>query len=162
MKKTYYLLLAAFTLFLLAGCSSSDDGGNDGPGENTDSPYYQLIAGDWHLSAWSGEAPADFDIYVTFNADRSYMIYQKFEKPIWERYAGSYRFDNRTVSGVYSDGSAWGASYEIDIDASGNSFRMVSNTSVQEVMTFTRAAIPGDVKNAAQRKTSRAGGFRLF
>lgn len=162
MKKTLYFLLAAFGLCLAAGCSSSD-GGNDDPGGEVDSPYYQQIAGDWQLTAWTGEKPDDFDAYVTFGADRSFVVYQKIERPTWDRYTGSFRFDNKTLSGVYANGTPWGASYEIEFDASGKSFRLVSNTAIQEVSTYTRATIPADVKStAAPRKASRADGFLLF
>lgn len=164
MRTTCYFLLAILCLCLPAGCSSSDGNGNgNGDPVEENSPYYQQVAGDWHLTAWNGEPPTEFDAYVTFNADRSFVIYQKIDKPTWETYSGSYRFDDQIISGIYADGTAWGASYTISLDALGNTLRLISQTSTQEVCIYTRATIPSDIKNgAASVKASRAGGFRLF
>lgn len=153
MKKTLYSLFAILGLCLLAGCSDDDDTppvGND-------------IVGEWSLTSWTGDAPAGFAAYAVFNADASFTLYQRVEMVRFQVYAGSFRLDGQTLSGQYADGTPWGASYQVEFDASAKSMKMVSNTPVQETNIFTRATIPDDIKTGAvPAKASRAAGFMLF
>ena len=72
MRKTIYIVLAALGLCLFAGCGSSD--------KEKVSPLVKQLAGEWQLKTWNGEAPRDFDAYVSFGADRSFEIYQRIEQ----------------------------------------------------------------------------------
>lgn len=153
MKKTLYSIFAILGLCLFAGCSDDDNT----PPVGTD------IVGEWTLTSWTGDMPADLSAYVEFAADASFIIYQKFENTTYDIYTGSFRLDGQTLSGTYSSGISWGASYQVEFDASGKTMRLVSNTPVQEVSIYTRTTIPAEVKNGAvPAKTSRAGGFLLF
>lgn len=153
MKKTLYSLFAILGLCLIVGCSDDDDTppvGND-------------IVGQWSLSSWTGDVPADFAAYAEFNADASFTLYQRVESVRFQVYTGSFRLDGQTLSGQYADGTPWGASYEVEFDASGKTMKLVSNTAVQETNIFTRTTIPADIKTAASpAKASRADGFMLF
>ena len=158
MRKIIYSVFTALGLCLLAGCSSSS---NDNSSDE-DSPYYTQITGDWRLSVWNGETPADFDVYVTFNADRSFMIYQKVDKPTWEKLAGSYRFDDQTISGIYGDGTPWGSSYQVKLDLTNKTLTMTSNVG-GEVNVYVRATIPSTIKGAAASvQSTRSAKFLLF
>lgn len=153
MKKTLYSLFAILGLCLLAGCSDDDNTPNVGSD----------IVGEWALTSWTGDAPADLAAYVVFNADASFVIYQKFEDVRFQLYTGSFRLDGQTLSGQYADGTPWGASYQVEFDASGKTMKMVSNSPVQEVSIYTRTTIPADIKTGAvPAKASRAAGFLLF
>lgn len=153
MKKTLYSLFAILGLCLLAGCSDDDNTphvGND-------------IVGEWALTSWTGDVPADFAAYAVFNADATFVIYQRVESPRFQVYTGSFRLDGQTLSGEYADGTPWGASYQVEFDLAGKTMRMVSNSPVQEVSIYTRATVPDEIKSgAAPAKASRAAGFLLF
>ena len=126
MRKTIYIVLAALGLCLFAGCGSSD--------KEKVSPLVKQLAGEWQLKTWNGEAPRDFDAYVSFGADRSFEIYQPF-----------------------------GSTYDITFDESGNTLTLTSATGVAETGVYVRAAIPDGVKNgAAVMKSSRTVPIRLL
>lgn len=153
MKKTLYSLFAILALCLFAGCSDDDDTppvGND-------------IVGEWELTSWTGDVPAGFSAYAVFNADATFTLYQKVETVRYQIYTGSFRLDGQILSGEYANGTPWGASYEVEFDQTGKTMRMVSQTPVQEVSTFTRTTIPADiVSGAVPAKASRAEGFLFF
>lgn len=153
MKKTLYSLFAILGLCLFVGCSDDDD----------TPPVSNDIVGEWALTSWTGDAPADFSAYVVFNADATFAIYQKVESVRYQVYTGSFRLDGETLSGVYADGTQWGASYEVEFDPTGQTLRLVSNTPVQEISIYTRTTLPAEVvSGAVPAKASRAEGFLLF
>lgn len=154
MKKTLYFAFTILCLCLFAGCSDDDDNGT--------TPDYARIAGEWHLSVWSGEAPG-FDAYVAFAADRSFVIYQKIEKSTWESYSGSYQLDGETLSGIYSSGKPWGSSYKAVFDEKNKTLTLTSLNEIPEVSVYVSEAIPASVKNAAKPvRSSQSSGFLLF
>ena len=67
MRKTIYIVLAALGLCLFAGCGSSD--------KEKVSPTAKLLVGEWQLKTWTGETPQDFDIYLSFDADNTCLLY---------------------------------------------------------------------------------------
>lgn len=147
MKKIIYITLAAFGLSLFASCGSSSSG-DDVPA------LYGQLAGDWHLTTWNGETPQDFDAYVSFTADRSFVIYQKIESVKYQKFTGSYRVDGDVLSGVYNDNVAWGSQYVITLDEAAAKLTMTSKTAVEEVSVYIRATIPDQVKGEAKSVTS--------
>ena len=154
MRKTIYIVLAALGLCLFAGCGSSD--------KEKVSPLVKQLAGEWQLKTWNGEAPRDFDAYVSFGADRSFEIYQRIEQVGYQKYSGKYEIRNGMLGGVYSDGKPFGSTYDITFDESGNPLTLTSATGVAETGVYVRAAIPDGVKNgAAVMKSSRTVPFRL-
>lgn len=149
MKKT--ILLVIFSFAMLVSCSSSND-------EDTVS-YYQQIAGEWHLSTWNGETTA-FEVYISFNVEGIFTIYQKVEKPTWEKLHGSYRFDKQTISGIYDDNMPWGSSYQAKLDVTNQQLTLISNIG-DEVCIYVREEIPSDVKKTASvLMRTRSIGFR--
>lgn len=66
MKKHIYSLFAAALLVFCAGCSNDDDG----PAISD-----KGVVGEWHLTSWNHETPADFDVYVQFGADGKFDIF---------------------------------------------------------------------------------------
>ena len=134
MRKTIYIVLAALGLCLFAGCGSSD--------KEKVSPLVKQLAGEWQLKTWNGEAPRDFDAYVSFGADRSFEIYQRIEQVGYQKYSGKYEIRNGMLGGVYSDGKPFGSTYDITFDESGNTLTLTSATGVAETGVYVRAAIP--------------------
>ena len=143
MRKTIYIVLAALGLCLFAGCGSSD--------KEKVSPLVKQLAGEWQLKTWNGEAPRDFDAYVSFGADRSFEIYQRIEQVGYQKYSGKYEIRNGMLGGVYSDGKPFGSTYDITFDESGNTLTLTSATGVAETGVYVRAAIPDGVKKRSGR-----------
>ena len=73
-EKHIYSLFAAALLVFCAGCSNDDDG----PAISD-----KGVVGEWHLTSWNHETPADFDVSVQFGADGKFDIFQKVEIPGW-------------------------------------------------------------------------------
>jgi len=144
MRKTIYIVLAALGLCLFAGCGSSD--------KEKVSPLVKQLAGEWQLKTWNGEAPRDFDAYVSFGADRSFEIYQRIEQVGYQKYSGKYEIRNGMLGGVYSDGKPFGSTYDITFDESGNTLTLTSATNVTEVSVYERSTIPNSVKEGAAVK----------
>lgn len=155
MKKTLYTLFAVLGLCLLSGCGSDDK-------ENT-SPLAGQLAGEWRLASWVGDAPAEFDAYVSFSSNGSFEIYQRIEQVYYQKFTGSYLLRKETLSGKYSDGTPWNSTYEISFDGTGNTLTMVSDPTSGEVSVYTRTTIPASVKGDARlSKTVRSAGRLLF
>lgn len=155
MRKALYFLFVLLATSLLAGCGNSKD-------DDTPSPLAGKIAGEWHLTAWSGEIPETFDVYVSFDGGK-FTTYQKIESVSYEKYTGSYRLKNDILSGKYGDSTPWGSTYTVEFDESGDMLTLTSATDVAEVSVYTRTTIPGAIKKGAKvMKASRAEGFRLF
>ena len=155
MRKTIYIVLAALGLCLFAGCGSSD--------KEKVSPLVKQLAGEWQLKTWNGEAPRDFDAYVSFGADRSFEIYQRLSEVKCQKFTGSYQVQNDVLSGKYSGGKNFGSTYDISFNESGSTLTLTSATGVAETGVYVRAAIPDGVKNgAAVMKSSRTVPIRLL
>ena len=153
MRKTIYIVLAALGLCLFAGCGSSD--------KEKVSPLVKQLAGEWQFKTWNGEAPRDFDAYVSFGADRSFEIYQRIEQVGYQKYSGKYEIRNGMLGGVYSDGKPFGSTYDIAFDESGNTLTLTSATNVTEVSVYERSTIPNSVKEGAAVMKSTRSAVRL-
>lgn len=102
MKKAIYTFIAA--LCLLTSCEK----------EQT---LAERLVGDWHCTATSTDA----EIYVTFTAEKTFVLYQKIGEGAYRVYNGIYELTapaaegaTYTLSGQYNDGSPWGAEYSVE------------------------------------------------
>ena len=50
-------------------------------------------------------------VYIEFNADLTFEIYQKVGEGRYRRYDGTYVVTENIVTGEYSDGEDWGSGY---------------------------------------------------
>lgn len=77
-----------------------------------ESPEAQL-AGYWHIAEYRGNTSHDFDIYLSANGNGILELYQKLSSYSWSHYTSAISFAGNTLSGTYSDGVAWSASYYV-------------------------------------------------
>lgn len=98
------------------------------------------IAGEWHCSV------EECDIYLAFDPDGTFELYQKLGEGRYYQYNGSWSTDKNIVSGTYDDGTPWGSSYEVEFDGSDKMTFSATNGS-GEVNTYTRTSIPEEVRN---------------
>ena len=149
MRKTIYIVLVALGLCLFAGCGSSD--------KEKVSPTAKLLVGEWQLKTWTGETPQDFDIYLSFDADNTFEIYQRLAEVKYQKFTGSYQVQNDVLSGKYSGGKNFGSTYDISFNESGSTLTLTSATNVTEVSVYERSTIPNSVKEgAAVMKSTRS------
>ena len=134
MRKTIYIVLVALGLCLFAGCGSSD--------KEKVSPTAKLLVGEWQLKTWTGETPQDFDIYLSFDADNTFEIYQRLAEVKYQKFTGSYQVQNDVLSGKYSGGKNFGSTYDISFNESGSTLTLTSATNVTEVSVYERSTIP--------------------
>ncbi len=156
MKKIFYILIALFASCAFLGCS--DDG------ESESARLSRKIVGEWHLVLWNAQTPTDFDAYCTFNADRTFEIYQRIETVRYQKYTGSYQIKNSVLSGVYDDATPWGSTYEISFDEEDEILTMISESSAGEISVYERTTIPDAIVNGPVLATKVSAGeeFRLL
>lgn len=155
MKKTFQLLIAFMSLLTLTQCCKSDDWIN--------SPLAQQLIGEWHLERWNAEAPAEFDAYIRFQADKTFTIYQRIEKVTYEKYSGHYMLRGTTLTGTYDDNTPFGSSYEVSFNEQGDILTTISASSAGEVSVYSRTPIPEEVTSGATAASaSRTTPIRLL
>lgn len=140
MRKVIYMLFATCGL-MLVGCGGSKD--NETPS------MLKKIAGEWHLTKWNGETPSDFDTYISFTAEKTFLVYQKIEQLYYQEYTGTFQLKGNTLKGIYTDKTNWGGNYTVSIDTSGTQLTMTSSATPAEVGVYTRTSIPDAVKTGA-------------
>jgi hypothetical protein len=122
------LIFATFVALGLASCTKVDKN-------------VEKISGEWY---WQGtEADVDLEIYLAFNKDNTFDLFQKIGDGAFRHYTGTFNFDGKTLNGVYSDKTAWRYSYEALVD--GNNLTL-SYIGEERSLTYVRKSIPFTVK----------------
>ena len=124
------------------------------PGSGTEEE--KGIVGCWKLETFAG-FQADTDVYIVFNADNSFTLYQRSDSHNYTAFIGSYNMDKATsiISGVYSNGTEWAHEYKIlTLDAKSLVWENCDNPA--EVSEYSRSKAPQYVAN------NRAGSVKPF
>lgn len=123
-----------------------------GNGKEEDDPG---ISGEWKLESVGGIAADELfkdeigglDRYVCFTQDGMFETFERLvDGNIYLRYDGTYSLSGVTASGVYSDGSSWGASYTVKIEEGGDVLVMSAEG---EDCVYRKAGVPADVRSQA-------------
>ena len=125
------------TVLLIAGC------GNKEEKKNLD----ELLIGEWHSTSLSISDAYTYagEVYIGFNADKTFDLYQKIGEGAFRLYRGSWNIDGDVLAGKYNDGEEWGTRYQISID--GKTLTMKYSIHDSEVTSvYTSAVIPSEVK----------------
>ena len=139
MKKLLYLINITFAM-LLAACGGSSE-------KDLDSYDYTQISAEWKLTEWA-DMPAEIDVYIDFETNQTFTMYQQVESVRFVKYTGTYSVKDDIISGKYSDGKPWGSSYILSFK--GKYMTFVSKTEVAEVNVYTKTTIPTEVKEQAE------------
>jgi hypothetical protein len=135
MKKLLYILSL---LVFMTACGEKSD---------PETPSDPLCDKDWHSTSLAVE---DADIYLDFSYDGSFVMYQKIGEGAYRSYAGTWNLDgNNVLSGKYSDGEDWAASYAITYDE--KTLTMTSQNDAAEKSTFAACNIPDDVREKCEQ-----------
>ena len=143
MKSLKILSLVAVVLFAVA-CGEKENNPN-GPGNKG------VLSGEWMLTSWS-EAEPEFNVYIDFNDDNTFEIYQQVWSFDYELYTGTYTITGDIVTGVYADGSNWACGYKFE--NSGNTLTMYSQEDKSVTSVYEKCEIPAEIK--AEATTTRS------
>lgn len=133
MKRILYIV-AAIVLVLATGCRK----------EEKKIDYKGRLTGEWHCTP----AEIDADIYVSFDAEGSFDLYQQIGEGRHRHYSGVWAIEENTLSGTYSDGSAWGSSYTVEFK-SDKEMSLTALNGSEEVMSYFREDIPAEIKEGS-------------
>ena len=134
--KIFALLAAVATLFVACEPSSGVE------------DKKSAIVGEWHIESWNNQTP-EFDVYIEFLEQGTFNIYQQIFTLNYVLYSGTYTAVDGTLTGVYDDGSAWGAGYSYTISADGSQLTLVSDDSTPLTSVYVKESIPAEVKAEA-------------
>ena len=135
MKKILYFL-TALAMIAISSCKPEEKPSNEEPMD-----YKAHLTGEWHCAP----AQYDADIYIAFNQDGSFDLYQKIGDGRHRHYSGRWNSEDSILSGTYSDGSPWGSTYQLVFNDA-NTLVLTATDSSEEAMTYARKEIPAQVK----------------
>lgn len=112
------------------------------------------LVGTWHLTQWRGATPS-FDVYMTITEDGVVSLWQRLESREWELFYSTLTFDGGIISGVYTDGVAWSASYYVAVDS--DTMTWTDTADATDVSVYTRSELPTGIpmsQSVATRSSS--------
>jgi len=105
-----------------------------------------VITGTWELQELSTKAitigSEKVEIYVIFNEDKTFQLYQMLGTGKFRDYAGSWTLEANVLSGTYDDGTNWGMPYVVDMP---DDETLVLET-VDERYTYARSTLPSSIE----------------
>ena len=111
------------------------------------------IAGVWHLTTWRDAVPS-FDIYLDITANGVVTLYQRLESRAWECFYSSAAIEYGIIKGTYSDGVAWGATYNVSVDVEGDTMTWVDTADKSDISVYTRSDLPEDITTTRGAETT--------
>ena len=132
MKKLLYILTA---IVVLASC------GKNGDEKQT---LEQKVCAEWH----STQLPISGDIYIDFNGDKTFELYQQIGEGAYRLYRGTWNLEGDLLTGRYNDGEDWACSYTVALE--GNKLTLTSSNSAGEVSVYEKSSIPASVKESCE------------
>lgn len=156
--------IITFILLCISACGLYGCGEKDGPEDPSGGAG--PVTGHWHLESWGVLTPQQADVYVSFGEDGTFDLYQRVYSPYYVHYDGTYVQDGDQVSGTYSDGTPWNATYSASLSADLSVLTLTSATDASDVSVYGSVeSIPGDIiSGTADLKSGTSGddGFRFL
>ena len=139
MKSFKIISLAMMLLVALTGC-----------GEKSGSKATN-VAGEWQL-VQRNEATPEFNVYIDFNSDGTFEMYQQVWSFDYELYTGKYVITGDVMTGTYADGTNWACGYRINV-VDGQLY-MYSQEDHSVTSVYNTCTIPTEIK--AEASATRA------
>lgn len=148
MKRILYIISAA----LILGACGNNNGSPSPDGPDTPSDQTSIV-GEWHSTSLTVSG----DVYLDFNDDESFEMYQKIGEGAYRLYRGTWNIEESILTGKYNDGEAWAASYDAVLD--GNKLTLTSKNDAAEMTEYTSCTIPEEVRTGCEVvvKSAEAG-----
>ena len=122
------LIFATFVALGLASCSKTDKN-------------LEKLSGEWY---WQGtEAGVELEVYVAFEKDNTFDLFQRIGEGAFRHYTGTFTYDGKTLSGVYSDKTAWMYNYEVVLEGDNLTLNYIGE---EKSLTYVRKSIPFTVR----------------
>lgn len=137
MKYLKYITVALLAITAISSCKKNN------PDENGGWTSEGSVTGSWHMISWAGLTTAD--IYVSFNENGTYDLYQRLYSPIYEHLTGSWSLNGGIISGNYDDGTAWRTDYNVLISDSGEEMTLTATGNADDTATYGKAEIPEEI-----------------
>ena len=116
------------------------------------------LAGTWHLTQWRGAEPS-FDVYLSITEDGVVSLWQSIESREWELFYSNVGYENGIISGVYTDGVAWSASYGVVVD--GDTMTWTDVADATDISVYTRSELPAGIP-MSQSEVTRSTAERFL
>lgn len=106
--------LVLLSVLTVVSCSKKADDGDDGE--------VTLLSDGWKLVSWNGHTEIAGSIYLQLESDGTFALYQQvgdLATAGYRKFTGTYRIEDdeatgQVMSGTYSDGTPWAASYLLE------------------------------------------------
>ena len=159
MKFAKIFIVAIVALLGFSACGDPNNGG--GGGSTSEWNDNGSPVGEWVLTEWNGSKDLPFGVYIRFNEDNTFELYQHTYTVLWVRYTGTFSLNGSTLTGVYSDGEKWN-SYTIKYNGETKQIRL-TNTEKNEESIYTSTTIPTEiVEDATEAVNVRSVEFDKF
>ena len=118
--------------------------GDKNGGDKTGLTLEQKLCGEWH----STSLPVDGDVYIDFNEDKTFELYQKIGEGAYRLYRGTWNLEENLLTGKYNDGEDWAAAYQVAM--SDKFLTLTSNNDAAEETVYERSEIPASVEESCE------------
>ena len=153
MKSLKIFSFAILFALTLVGCDII----SGGPGDDPTPGDASSLSGEWKLSLWNETEP-EFVVYIDFNNDGTFAIYQQVWSLDYELFEGSYIVNGDIVTGSYADGTVWACGYRFE--AAGDTLTLYSQEDESVTSLYEKCEIPAEVKaEAAATRSSEVVPF---
>ena len=147
MKKIgIFMAILAVAAVLMPSCSESSK-------QKTDTAY-AMIVGEWHMVSYSGEMSENVDLYMKFDADRKFVLYQKVRFPYFVKYGGQYSITDGVLTGLYDDNTPTNT-YKVELGDENKRLILTKSDTPDDITVLVREAIPSGVTDGAKNLTTR-------
>ena len=142
MKSLKIFSLMMLMLVAITGCSKEKS-----PVVSGDN----AVVGQWVLTSWNEEAP-EFNVYLSFENDGTFAIYQQVWSLDYECFKGTYQLEGSILTGKYADNSIWASGYKVE--TTDNTLVLYSQEDQSVKSVYEKCEIPTEIIEEAT--TTRA------
>ena len=139
------------SLFALLGVACNPDNGTTNGGQTSNGSWSNEGSpiGEWSLTKWNNSTDLPFGVYIRFNEDNTFDMYQHTYTVLWVHYKGTFTLNGTTLSGVYSDGEKWASDYTIAYMESPKQIRLTKKSDSNDEGIYSATTIPVEVIDEA-------------
>lgn len=108
------------------------------------------ISGEWQLKTVSSiEQSEGLSIYIDFDPEGSFVLFQKVGEGRYRYYEGIYSIDGDVLDGKYSDGHNFAVQYKVRKEKSGERLVLVPLSGEPREREYDAVTIPYEVRKEA-------------
>ena len=133
---TYVIFSVVASLMMLVSCAEKLD------------PELEKVVGEWRYAG--DDASEMWDVYIAFDKNCTFEVYQKLGDGAYRRFEGRYTVDGGILSGTYSDGYPMARDYKVSRSGS-----ILTMTFVGEDVAYRykKTTIPASVREHCKDMT---------